>query len=174
MNKMDSGTKRSRGFSMVELLVVISVILLLMAIIVGVYLSAKGRRDQKKVQAELKAITLAIHNYKTDFNFLPHDGFDPQNPDMFDEKMNGLYSSLTQDFEKSDDGAQMKNFLEGTQLGHDGNGSLVAPVDDPDSPDQYNYWRYNVHAPKNNPGGYDLWVPVMVGKETLIMGNWGN
>ena len=95
MNK----SNKQVGFTLVELLVVISIIAILMAIILGVYLSAKGRRDEKKVLAEIKGIETVIHNFHTDNNFFPPDNFDP-GTGSFDPEMNGLYKSLTQDFQE--------------------------------------------------------------------------
>ena len=166
---MKSDLKICRAFSLVELLIVVSIIALLMAIIVGVYLSAKGRRDEKKVRAEMKAIELAIHNYQTEYNYFPYDSYDPANPDSYEPKMNGLFGSLTQEFQKG-----KKNFLEGAQIQDDGLGNLVAPVNNPEDPSELNYWRYNSHSPENNSGHYDLWVPVRVGKEILKLSNWEN
>jgi prepilin-type N-terminal cleavage/methylation domain-containing protein len=165
---------KRKGFSLIELMVVISIIIVLMAIIVGVYLSAKGRRDEKKVLAEMKALELAIHNYHTEHNFFPPDDHDPDNPGSFDANRNGLFESLTQGFEKDENGQPLKNFLEGTQMKNDGNGNLVAPVDNPGDSSQPNFWQYNSHLPPNNPERYDLWVPIRAGKETLIIRNWGD
>ncbi len=167
--KMKSTRQKHSGFSLVELLVVISIIALLMGIIVGVYMSAKGRRDENKVRAEIKALELAIHNFHTEYNYFPPDAHDPDNPDEFDPMMNGLFHSLTQEFEKG-----KKNFLEGAQMKTDGVGNLVAPVNNPENPDQLNFWRYNSHHPTNNSGRYDLWAPVLVGKEILTLNNWSN
>ena len=111
---------KNEGFSLIELMVVISIIVILMAIIVGIYLSAKGRRDEKKVLSEMKAIELAIHNFHTEYNYYPPDAYDPDNPGSFDPGMNGLFRSLTQGFEKDKHGSPLKNFLEGTQLKNDG------------------------------------------------------
>ena len=56
MTNINSNT-RNDGFSLIELMVVISIIVILMAIIVGIYLSAKGRRDEKKVRSEMNGIS---------------------------------------------------------------------------------------------------------------------
>ena len=164
MNK----SNKQVGFTLVELLVVISIIAILMAIILGVYLSAKGRRDEKKVLAEIKGIETVIHNFHTDNNFFPPDNFDP-GTGSFDPEMNGLYKSLTQDFQEG-----KKNYLEGAQLKNDGAGNLVAPVSNPDDPAKPNLWRYNSHKPKYNVSRYDLSARVQVGKEVVEVTNWGN
>lgn len=136
-----------------------------MGIIVGIYGSAKGRRDEKKVRAELKALELAIHNFHIDQSYYP-----PDNPG--NASSNGLFGSLTQGLK---DGK--KNYLQGAQIKHDGlppegGGNLIAPVDDPDNPDGVNFWRYISGDPTNNLESYDIWAPVGISGETVKIGNW--
>ena len=33
-------------------------------------------------------------------------------------------------------------------------------------------WYYNASKPVHNPNAYDLWVEVLIGKETNVIGNW--
>jgi len=35
-----------------------------------------------------------------------------------------------------------------------------------------NPWRYNSSSPTNNPGSYDLWVQLVIGKQTNLICNW--
>jgi len=35
-----------------------------------------------------------------------------------------------------------------------------------------NPWRYNSSNPTNNPGSYDLWVQLVIGKQTNLICNW--
>jgi len=35
-----------------------------------------------------------------------------------------------------------------------------------------NPWRYNSSSPTNNPGTYDLWLPVKVGSKVKLICNW--
>ena len=170
---MNNQNGKRKGFSLIELIVVIAIITILISIIVGVYLSAKGRRDEKKVQAELKAIELAIHNYHTQYSFYPPDSFDPDEPENFDPKMNYLFENLTQGSGRNTDGSQKKNYLEGANLSFDKFGNLLAPVNNPEGLTTNN-WQYNSHDPKHNPSSYDLWAPVNVSGEILNVGNWGN
>jgi prepilin-type N-terminal cleavage/methylation domain-containing protein len=37
-----------------------------------------------------------------------------------------------------------------------------------------NPWRYSSSNPTNNPGGFDLWVDIVVGNDTYRIGNWNN
>lgn len=63
--------KRSRGFTLVELLVVITIIVLLLSIVMAATMSAfkTGRNVARKGQHE--ALSTAIANYKINFNELP-------------------------------------------------------------------------------------------------------
>ena len=55
---------------------------------------------------------------------------------------------------------------------------LVASVGGPDQTYQpvglpdVNPWRYNSSNPTNNPGGYDLWVQLVIGGKTNLICNW--
>jgi prepilin-type N-terminal cleavage/methylation domain-containing protein len=35
-----------------------------------------------------------------------------------------------------------------------------------------NPWRYNSSSPTNNPGSYDLWIQLVIGKQTNLICNW--
>jgi prepilin-type N-terminal cleavage/methylation domain-containing protein len=35
-----------------------------------------------------------------------------------------------------------------------------------------NPWRYNSSSPTNNPGSYDLWIQLSIGKQTNLICNW--
>jgi prepilin-type N-terminal cleavage/methylation domain-containing protein len=55
---------------------------------------------------------------------------------------------------------------------------LISSVGGPDanyqplgSPD-VNPWRYNSSSPTNNPGSYDLWVQLVIGKQSNLICNW--
>ncbi|MBI5775564.1 MAG: type II secretion system protein [Verrucomicrobia bacterium] len=47
------------------------------------------------------------------------------------------------------------------------NKNLVTPGGQP-----FNPWRYNSSNPTNNPGKFDLWAEVVIGKQTNVIGNW--
>lgn len=49
-----------RGFSLLELLAVIAIIAILVGIIVATYMMAMGKRDEKKIEAEMEAIKLPL------------------------------------------------------------------------------------------------------------------
>jgi prepilin-type N-terminal cleavage/methylation domain-containing protein len=41
-----------------------------------------------------------------------------------------------------------------------------------DTGENMNPWRYRRTTPTNNPTSYDLYVPLVIGKQTNIIGNW--
>jgi len=55
---------------------------------------------------------------------------------------------------------------------------LITAVGGPDATYQplgvqdLNPWRYNSSSPTNNPGSYDLWVQLVIGKQTNLICNW--
>lgn len=49
---------------------------------------------------------------------------------------------------------------------------LKVPVPGPNG--EFNTWRYVSSSPTNNPGKFDLWAEIMVGREKLYIGNWKN
>lgn len=63
--------EKSKGFTLVELLVVISIIALLASIALGIYANVqKNSRDAKR-QSDLRVIQSALEQYKADQNFYP-------------------------------------------------------------------------------------------------------
>jgi prepilin-type N-terminal cleavage/methylation domain-containing protein len=55
--------------------------------------------------------------------------------------------------------------LRGSVGGPDAN---YQPLGSPD----VNPWRYNSSSPTNNPGSYDLWIQLVIGKQTNLICNW--
>jgi prepilin-type N-terminal cleavage/methylation domain-containing protein len=73
---MTSATSRSnlagpRGFSLVELLVVIGIILVIAGISLPMLIKAYTSADKSKAAADLQTISLALEAYKTDFGDYP-------------------------------------------------------------------------------------------------------
>ena len=60
-----------RGFTLVELLVVIGIILLLVGILLPVTLSVIRKGQRSRTQADLQALSAALEAYKTDFYSYP-------------------------------------------------------------------------------------------------------
>ena len=77
-----------RGFTLIEMLVVIAVIAILAGIIIGVLPGIRSKAIRSTVNADMRAIELAINSYKQKHNFLP-----PDNPK--DHARPPLYYELT-------------------------------------------------------------------------------
>ncbi len=140
---------RQAAFTLLEVLAVVGIIILLSALIFRGYTSAMGKRDEKKVEAELKAIEIAIEYYFTDYNYYPPDSFD-QTTGNFDASANGLYDSLSQNKSPG-----KRNYIKGMDPRTDGKGNLVSPVARPAegaADAGVNLWNYNSHKPDHNPG----------------------
>ena len=65
--------RRVRGFSLIEMLVVIAVIAVLAAMLLGALPAISDKRTRSKVRAELKQLVLAIEAYKAKHGFYPPD-----------------------------------------------------------------------------------------------------
>ena len=65
--------RRRRGFTLIEMLVVIGVIAILAGIIIGALPAARNKSIRSRVIAEMKGLELAINNYKAKHNFFPPD-----------------------------------------------------------------------------------------------------
>jgi prepilin-type N-terminal cleavage/methylation domain-containing protein len=84
---MDSRYPRQRGFTLVELLVVIAVIGLLAGLLLAVFSTAIPRAKMARAQTELAQVDSAIKDYKSVMGFFPPDN--PNNP-----ALNPLYFEL--------------------------------------------------------------------------------
>ena len=70
-------SKTKRAFTLVELLVVISIIALLAALTVGLYSRVKGKTVESAIFAEMEQVKLALQSYKEDPK---HGVFPPSGP----------------------------------------------------------------------------------------------
>ena len=77
-----------------------------------------------------------------------------------DLKPNQVYN-----FTNSDTGSQGVNLLRGSVGGPD---ATYKPL----SVQDVNPWRYNSSSPTNNPGSYELWIQLVIGKQTNLICNW--
>lgn len=131
-------TKR-RGFSLVELLVVIGIIGILLAIIVPVYGRAKEKGRQAKCAANFHAIVAAIRMYRDDWGAYPHViARDPATSD---------YTS------KDDEGSVVALYTTGDL---DDRKGLICSDDKGYDPTKPNYTSFNSwDNPENDPAQAD-------------------
>ena len=88
MKHLTSKSGGRRGFTLVELLVVIVIIGILASLVVGLSGTAGRKMRESRTRAELTAIGTAIESYKAKFGHYP-----PDNPN--DPALNSLYYELT-------------------------------------------------------------------------------
>jgi prepilin-type N-terminal cleavage/methylation domain-containing protein len=73
----ESGRRRSTGFTLVELLVVLSIIVLLAGIVSGAALTFRRIMQNKAAAWDIKTFSIALAAYKLDFGRYPPDDFIP-------------------------------------------------------------------------------------------------
>ena len=73
LNKRKMG---QRGFTLVEVLAVVSIAALLLAMVIGLQSRVQQKAIESRLKTELAAIELALENYKGDKGFYPHSPSD--------------------------------------------------------------------------------------------------
>ena len=214
------------AFTLVELLVVISIIGVIAAFLLPVAGAVKKNAVIHTAQTEMAQLETAIDRYKSAYGFYPPDNTNTIH-NLASALTNQLYyelvgttnsatgyqplgggSSLTAGGAASAFGvigfmncnkpnadestAQARNFLPDLKPRQIGtvNGvaitNLVTSVGGPDPTykplglQDMNPWRYYssnpannpAYNPQNNPGSYDLWVQLVIGRETNLICNW--
>ncbi len=156
--------KPRHGFTLVELLVVMAIILILAAITMGIYGSAKGKALDSRLRAELAKIELALVNYKGDpknrqyphsdpwaYVYPPKDWTQTTGPAPVG---NILYHHLVADPLERGVKVYLPDWKEEMRQGD----SILAPVPDLRGGAPYAKWYYNSNNPRKNKNSYDLWV----------------
>jgi len=64
---------KRRGFTLIELMVVIAIIIILAAIAIPNYLTMTARAKKSRVASDFAAIATALETYRTDWNIYPID-----------------------------------------------------------------------------------------------------
>jgi prepilin-type N-terminal cleavage/methylation domain-containing protein len=161
---------RSAGFTLVELLVVMVIILILGGLILATssYVQTKGRRS--RAEAEIAAISAALENYKADNGIYPTNtdttGLNPIDPTAdYKPASSYVYSSLTGDDDANPTTAapaNAKNYFGGALKPN-----MLGPV--PPGPNTYlrdpfgNSYGYSTAKAANPTGAiginptFDLW-----------------
>ena len=177
-----------RAFTLVELLVVISIIALLAALTVGLYSRVKSKAVESTILAEMEQVKLALQSYKEDPK---HGGFPPSlppsppppDPLSGTAGKNRLYYYLSGEAElvrhfgglaqfrtkspakirkaRMEEG--IKNLLPNLKLEQFDavTGSLYSPVADKDDPAKRAQWIYESVDPSHNRETYDLSVKIL-------------
>jgi prepilin-type N-terminal cleavage/methylation domain-containing protein len=91
------GNRRALGFTLVELLTVISIIGVLAALLVGLAPVASRKMKEARIQAELAQLVSGIESYKADVGYYPPDNFLVPSPGITNVQpaVNQLFYELT-------------------------------------------------------------------------------
>ncbi|MEG3007608.1 MAG: prepilin-type N-terminal cleavage/methylation domain-containing protein [Oscillospiraceae bacterium] len=80
--------KNKKGFTLVELMVVVAIIGILTAIAIPVYNSVTSKADQRTCDANVRILKAAVENYHVD------NGKYPEKPEDLDTYIEGKYASV--------------------------------------------------------------------------------
>ncbi len=179
---------KDQGFTVVELLVVMTIILVLAGLILATsgYLHNKGARS--RAEAEIAAISAALENYKADNGAYPTDpateGLDPKagvNLAAYQAASLALYKKISGDSDgdrKPDPTATSYFIFKSNQLSPTDETQDVQFIKDPFG-DSYGYstlYQAQVATGNTNPGGYnptfDLWSTAGDSPRAGWIKNW--
>ena len=88
-------SRRSKGFTLIELMIVILIIAILVGIAIPVYLAARRNAQKRTCQANLRTIEGSINTYMADAELYPDDILDMES---------GIYQVLKKAYECPTDG----------------------------------------------------------------------
>lgn len=186
--KIRSTQTQDRGFTMIELLVVISIIAVLMTIVAGVSRGVLETSKRKKAEGQIKAIEGALESYKVDWGEYPRP-IGGSTDALTQSQM--LYQAVTGDGTDKIDGVppaastgepaqdDNKNYLEAANVGskrsrfvNEETYSLQDPWFLP-----YHYMRGDENQNTANETQFDLWSegtsrPTGTDDEEKWIKNW--
>jgi prepilin-type N-terminal cleavage/methylation domain-containing protein len=170
------------AFTLIEILVVISIIALLAALVVYILPAATQKKVRNRVKTELAGIETAINSYHQKRGFYPPDNpADEGQPPLYYEltgaEIDPMVTNLYGVVGILNSGAGSQNFAPNLRLSsigtlpgsNDKATNLVVPYKGATEP---NLWHYNSSNPKYNSDSFDLWAVVVISGETNIIGNW--
>ncbi len=162
----------SRGFTLVEMLVVITIIVILAAMLLGGLQFVKDKQAREKTKVQVQLLCKSIEDYKLDNGYYPSDPSDPShptppNPDG-SKNSNVLYKALYWDTNNDGKGADTDTVQkiycaeldplqkkQGWTQGTGANATIIDPW--------FNEYRYRIGTTSWNPD-YDLWSAGKDGK----------
>lgn len=154
------------GFTLVEVLAVISIMALLAALLIGLQSRVKGKAEESRLNTELAAIELAVENYKA-----VHGNYPPSRPWAATKypavnwgSAAGGDNQLYWELVESPISQNKKPFLPDVKDELYQGKILLASVSDGRNGARAARWNYNSYDPVYNKGSYDLWVEF---------GDWG-
>lgn len=138
------------GFTLVEILVILSVIALLTAITLAVLPGIFGNAAKSRATAEIRAMETALESFKTEMGNYPPGNASGYNPSAYVPAATSLFTNLCgrNAFSDTPTGRSYMEFKR-NQLGTSGTFSYVQ--------DPYGYaYGYCLNGPMNS-GMFDLW-----------------
>jgi prepilin-type N-terminal cleavage/methylation domain-containing protein len=193
----------SGAFTLIEMIVVITIIGLLAALLIGVYPYAHEKKIRGRVHVELKAIETIIESYKEKKGFFPPDNVvRSDRPALYYEltasdlpavpslRAQAQTLGITNIVNLGSEDSQnfYKNVRQSQIAQIDSNGQILSP----DAPQAsglqflavrtraaddgiFAFWNYDAHTDnRHNHESFDLWVDVKIGGKTVRIGNWND
>lgn len=88
-------TSRGRGFTLIEMLVVISILVLLFGLFLGAAMRLVGQARKRATVALLHKLNLQIEEYRDTTGSYPPDGLDPEEPVVDAQTGTALYATAS-------------------------------------------------------------------------------